>query len=132
MGASVSGAYGLPFVAWEALWPSLHRRVAWGPERASSCYEALAQGDEAPGLWQPGPQWMQGGSGCLDGFCSRHGSFFSALDLDRSLPSGLVGEEPTQPSRPGGMHTLTHAGKEGRRDRLMKCHLVLITCKAFN
>lgn len=98
----------------------------------AACYEALAQGDEAPGLWQPGPQWMQGGSGCLDVFCSRHGSFFSALDLDRSLPSGLIGEEPTQPSRPGGMHTLTHAGKEGRRDRLMKCHLVPITCKAFN
>lgn len=36
-------------------------------------------------------------------------------------------------SGPGSRPTWTHPlGKEGRRQRLMKCHLMLITCKAFN
>lgn len=47
------------------------------------------------------------------------------------LPLGGWGARTA--SGPGSRPTWTHLlGKEGRRQRLMKCHSMLITCKAFN
>lgn len=149
-------AYSLTVTAWEALWPSGHRCMAWDPERDSSLLCGSSPGRSERGwetrTWCPQSwvrdeegRWVQGGPGgsaVSVAVALLVASSHLPWMVGQRLPSGLEGEGLPSPHshRPGHLYALTHtwrvgwwsSGKEGGRDRLMKWQSVLITCKVFN